>query len=60
MVELQNELDKFSVSISFLNPQTNLLAENVLCIIPKNDADYYTIQPNRTLYKEFKLDFIEL
>lgn len=60
MVELQTELDKFSVSISFLDPLTNLLSENVLCIIPANDADYYTIQPNRTLYKEFKLDFIEL
>lgn len=60
MVRLQTDLDKFSVSITFLNPQTNLLVENVPCIIPNNDADYYTIQSNRVLYKEFSLEFIEL
>lgn len=60
MVRLQTDLDEFSVSITFLNPQTNLLAENIPCIIPKNDADYLTIQSNKTLFKDFKLDFIEL
>lgn len=60
MVELQRELDKFSVSITFLDPLTNLISENIPCIIPKNDADYYTIQSNRVLYKEFSLEFIEL
>ncbi len=60
MVKLQNALDAFSVSITFLNPQTNELEENVSCIIPKSNVDYYTIQSNKVLFNAFRLEFIEL
>lgn len=60
MAKLQTELDKFSVSISFRNPKTNALEENVNCIIPSNSVEYYTIQANKVSYKAFTLSFIEL
>lgn len=53
-------IDKFSVSISFLNPRTNELEENVNCIIPKSSVEYYTIQANKTMYEALSLTFTEL
>lgn len=60
MVNLQNAIDAFNVSISFRNPQTGALEENVNCIIPSSNVEYYTIQANRVSFKAFKLEFIEL
>lgn len=59
-MKLQQALAAFSVSISFLNPNTNVLEENVACIIPAYDADYYTIQANKTLFNAATLTFTEL
>ena len=60
MVAIQNAINAFNVSISFRNPATNALEENVNCIIPSNGVDYYTIQADKVLYKAFSLQFIEL
>lgn len=60
MKKLQNQINLFNVSISFRNPNTNELEENVNCIIPSNDVEYYTIQANRVLYQECSLTFTEL
>ena len=60
MANLQAAIDAFNVSISFRNPKTNALEENVNCIIPSNGIEYYTIQANKVMYKEFELKFIEL
>lgn len=60
MVKLQNDLHNFNVSITFRNPQTNVLEENVNCIIPSSEIEYYTIQINRVMYKAFTLTFTEL
>ena len=60
MVSLQNDLHNFNVSITFRNPQTNTLEENVNCIIPSNEIEYYTIQVNKVMYKAFTLTFTEL
>lgn len=60
MSSLQSAIDAFNVSISFRNPKTNQLENNVNCIIVSNDADYYTIQTNKVMYKEFTLKFTEL
>lgn len=59
-MKLQQAIAAFSVSISFLNPNTNALEENVSCIIPANDAEYYTIQANKTLFNAATLTFTEL
>jgi hypothetical protein len=59
MINLQTEIDAFNVSISFTNPKTGAL-ENINCIIPTNNVEYYTIQANKVMFKAFKLKFIEL
>lgn len=60
MAKLQADIDAFNVSISFRNPKTNALEENVNCIIPSNSVEYYTIQADKVSYKAFTLSFIEL
>lgn len=57
---LQAYIDNFSVSISFMNPVTGLLEENVPCIIPSNGVDYYTIRVDKVMTQAMKLKFIEL
>ena len=59
MKELLEVIDAFNVSISFLNPLTNEL-ESANCILPSTGVEYYTIQANKVMYKEFKLKFKEL
>jgi hypothetical protein len=60
MVRLQNAISAFNVSISFHNPTTNAIEENVDCIIPDDAVDYYTIQSGNVMYKAFTLKFTEL
>lgn len=60
MAQLLNAIEGFNVSISFRNPRTEALEENVACIIPDSNIDYYTIQSNKVLYNAFTLQFIEL
>ena len=60
MLNLQLAINAFNVSISFLNPVTNELEENVNCIIPDDEIEYYTIQTNKKMFKELNLTFIEL
>lgn len=60
MAELQADIDAFNVSISFRNPKTNELEENVNCIIPSNEVDYYTIQIDKVMYNALTLAFEEL
>ena len=60
MKQLQGDIEAFNVSISFLNPNTNLLEENVNCIIPSNEVEYYTIQADKTLFEALSLEFEEL
>lgn len=60
MRELQTAIKGFSVSLSFRNPQTNALEENVSCIIPSSNVEYYSIQANKVMYNAFTLKFIEL
>lgn len=59
MVDLQAAINAFNVSISFRNPDTNLL-ETINCIIPENEVEYYTIQAGNVSYKAFTLTFTEL
>lgn len=60
MAKLQSAIDGFNVSISFRNPETNLLEVGVNCIIPTGAVDYFTIQTNKVKFKEFTLTFTEL
>lgn len=60
MLRLLTAIGQMNVSISFRNPHTNLIEENVNCIIPDSDVEFYTIQANKVMYKEVKLTFTEL
>ena len=60
MLALQQAIDKFNVSISFRNPLTNTLEENVNCIIPTNEVEFYTIQAGKVMYNAVNLTFTEL
>lgn len=60
MKDLLEVIDNFNVTLSFLNPKTNELEENINCIIPENEVDYYTIQAGKVMCKAFTLTFTEL
>lgn len=60
MAALQAAITPFNVAISFRNPTNNVLAENVNCILPEDEVEYYTIQVNKVMYKAFTLTFEEL
>lgn len=48
------QINKFRVSVSFLDPQTNELVTTT-CIIPVNSIEYYTIQAGKTKTKAFNI-----
>lgn len=59
MKTLQAEIEKFSVTVSFLSPTTGqLMTAN--CIIPDNSVSYYTIQTDNVLTQAVTLTFTEL
>lgn len=60
MIEIQAELTQFEVNISFRNPITGAVEEDIPCIIPNDEIEYYTIQGNKVLYKAMNLTFEEL
>lgn len=60
IIPLLEDLDAFNVSISYREPQTGALATGINCIIPTVKPEYYTIQNDKVMYKEFSLSFKEL
>lgn len=60
MKNLVSDIAGFQVNLSFRDPATNELAENILCIIPNSEIEYYTIQANKVSYKGLNLIFTEL
>lgn len=57
---LLNAVEGFNVLVSYRDPRTGALVEDVNCIIPDTDVEYYTIQTDKVLLDEFKLKFTEL
>ena len=49
---LMTDLNKFQVTVSFLNPATNTL-DTAECIIPAHAVEYYTINAGGTKTKAF-------
>ena len=60
MASLKNAIDNFNVSISFLNPNTKELEDNIDVIIPSNAIKYYTIQMDKVSFEGLTLTFTEL
>ena len=55
MARLLNDVGQLEVTVAFRNPETNLIEENVKCIIPASAVEYYTIQANKVQYKAFNI-----
>lgn len=47
------DVDQFRVSVSFRDPSTNRITEDMTCIIPSHIVDYYTIQVGNVKYQAF-------
>ena len=60
MTQFMLDANAFQVEVSFRNPATNELTENLQCIIPKHLVEYYTIQVGNTSFKAFTLNIQEL
>lgn len=60
MTQFLTDVDKFNVTISYRDPKTNMLVENVKCIIPNHLIEYHTIQVGKVRYKAFTLQIKEL
>ena len=60
MNEIQRELFGFSMMLSFRNPVTGALEENVPCILPEEDVEYYTIRADKVQFKTMSIKFSEL
>lgn len=60
MRNLQTAIKLFNVSITFRNPETGELEENLNCILPDTEIEYYTIRANNVSYNGFELTFSEL
>ena len=60
MANLMADIEAFNVSISYLNPKTKTLENNVNCIVESHEPEYYTIQANNVMFKAFTLTFTEL
>lgn len=60
MLAIQAAIAAFAVNISFRDPKTNELSENVPCIIPGDSVDYYTLQIGKVMFQAFTLTFTEL
>lgn len=60
MKALQAEISKFQVSISYRDPETGALVENIKCIIPDDAVEYYTIRADKVMFKAFSIKITEL
>lgn len=60
MKTILSSIEDFNVSISYRNPKTGLLENEVNCIIDNYTVSYYTIQSSKVMYQKFNLKFIEL
>jgi hypothetical protein len=49
---LVRDINSFSVTVTFLNPETNAL-ETINCIIPINSIEYYSVRAGNTMAKAF-------
>lgn len=58
--DIFNAIDMFTVTISYRDPRTGATLNDVNCIIPSSDADYYTIRADKVSLKAFTLKFTEL
>ena len=58
---LLNDIQYFNVTITVRQiGGGNIIADEINCIVPSTDIEYYTIRKDKVMFKAFKLQFIEL
>lgn len=60
MTSLMKDIKHLQVLVSYRNPDTGAMVENLKCIIPNNLIEYHTIQAGKVTYKAFSLQIKEL
>lgn len=60
MMRLQSDINKANCKVSFLDPATNMLVENMPCMIASNLVEYYTIQGSKVKFMAFTLTIQEI
>ena len=55
---LLNQLNKFEVTVKYLDPETKQL-ETIECIVPSNNVGYYTIRADKVMTKAYTIKFTE-
>ena len=60
LMDLMADINSSQVTISYLEPETNELVENIRCIIPSSLVEYYTIRAGKTQTKAFSFQIQEL
>jgi hypothetical protein len=60
MMSILSALDKFNFKVSFRNPKTGTLEENVNCIVSDTEIEYYTLAINNVMYNAFEVELSEL
>lgn len=56
--ELITELNKFQVTITYLDPELNSL-KTINCIVPDNSISYYTIRADKVMTQAYTVTFTE-
>lgn len=59
MASLQEQINKFEVTVAYLCPETKEL-KTINCMISQQAVDYYTIQGSNVKFQAFSLVFTEL
>lgn len=59
MRNFQADVDGFNLDVEFRHPQTGEL-KNINCVVANIKTEYYTIQQNKVMFKEFKIQFTEI
>lgn len=59
MAAIQNIINGFQVTLSFLDPETKTL-KDINCIVTNHSVNYYTIQDSNVKFQAFSLVFTEL
>ena len=60
MMNLIRDINKFQVSISYRDPETNEMTTGLNCIIPNHIVEYHTIRADKVSYRAFTIQIKEL
>lgn len=60
MTQFMQDVNDFQVTVSFRDPVTNEITENMNCVIPTHLVEYYTIQAGHVQFRAFSLQIKEL